>query len=317
MYKVEWSCIMSLNNIGISYSGSYLLQGNQIERLKKSLELKANTTELLLRTDKKECDIDSLRKVYNGNILFHVPAINPDLANLKIVNEIVRNLKENKIELITINASNLSLDLFEWSTLDEQKKYFLNIVTAISTLASNKIEVAVDNIKYEENNNLFGSNIAQMTDIIVYSRKMLVRDFGFREEEAEKYIGLSLNIDNIRTDSSKESLENWMEVFSNSIKCIKISNTNDTDKINKMLDIMEKDNKDYTILLSTNSDLDEINSGYINLINLIDKDSSIEIEEKNTITDIKSDKKMTNYIILGMIIATIVIICMMFVLKLR
>ena len=308
---------MSLNNIGISYSGSYLLQGNQIERLKKSLELKANTTELLLRTDKKECDIDSLRKVYNGNILFHVPAINPDLANLKIVNEIVRNLKENKIELITINASNLSLDLFEWSTLDEQKKYFLNIVTAISTLASNKIEVAVDNIKYEENNNLFGSNIAQMTDIIVYSRKMLVRDFGFREDEAEKYIGLSLNIDNIRTDSSKESLENWMEVFSNSIKCIKISNTNDTDKINKMLDIMEKDNKDYTILLSTNSDLDEINSGYINLINLIDKDSSIEIEEKNTITDIKSDKKMTNYIILGMIIATIVIICMMFVLKLR
>lgn len=308
---------MSLNNIGISYSGSYLLQGNQIERLKKSLELKANTTELLLRTDKKECDIDSLRKVYNGNILFHVPAINPDLANLKIVNEIVRNLKENKIELITINASNLSLDLFEWSTLDEQKKYFLNIVTAISTLASNKIEVAVDNIKYEENNNLFGSNIAQMTDIIVYSRKMLVRDFGFREEEAEKYIGLSLNIDNIRTDSSKESLENWMEVFSNSIKCIKISNTNDTDKINKMLDIMEKDNKDYTILLSTNSDLDEINSGYINLINLIDKDSSIEIEEKNTVTDIKSDKQMTNYIILGMIIVTIVIICMMFLLKLR
>lgn len=308
---------MSLNNIGISYSGSYLLQGNQIERLKKSLELKANTTELLLRTDKKECDIDSLRKVYNGNILFHVPAINPDLANLKIVNEIVRNLKENKIELITINASNLSLDLFEWSTLDEQKKYFLNIVTAISTLASNKIEVAVDNIKYEENNNLFGSNIAQMTDIIVYSRKMLVRDFGFREDEAEKYIGLSLNIDNIRTDSSKESLENWMEVFSNSIKCIKISNSNDTDKINKMLDIMEKDNKDYTILLSTNSDLDEINNGYINLINLIDKDSSIEIEEKNTVTDIKSDKQMTNYIILGMIIATIVIICMMFVLKLR
>lgn len=308
---------MSLNNIGISYSGSYLLQGNQIERLKKSLELKANTTELLLRTDKKECDIDSLRKVYNGNILFHVPAINPDLANLKIVNEIVRNLKENKIELITINASNLSLDLFEWSTLDEQKKYFLNIVTAISTLASNKIEVAVDNIKYEENNNLFGSNIAQMTDIIVYSRKMLVRDFGFREDEAEKYIGLSLNIDNIRTDSSKESLENWMEVFSNSIKCIKISNTNDIDKINKMLDIMEKDNKGYTILLSTNSDLDEINSGYINLINLIDKDSSIEIEEKNTVTDIKSDKQMKNYIILGMIIATIVIICMMFVLKLR
>ena len=89
--------------------------------------------------------------------------------------------------MITINASNLSLDLFEWSTLEEQKKYFLNIVTAIATLASNKIEVAIDNLKHNESNTMFGSDIAQVTDIIVYSRKMLVKDFGFKEDVAEIY----------------------------------------------------------------------------------------------------------------------------------
>ena len=194
---------MNLENIGISYNASYLLQGNQIERCKKSIDLNAKVTELLLRTDKKDCDIDNIKKVYKGKVLFHVPAINPDLANLKSVNELVRTLSENGIKMITINASNLSLDLFEWSTLEEQKKYFLNIVTAIATLASNKIEVAIDNLKRNESNTMFGSDIAQVTDIIVYSRKMLVKDFGFKEDVAEKYIGLSLNLDNIDVSSAK------------------------------------------------------------------------------------------------------------------
>lgn len=303
---------MNLKNIGIFYNGSYLLQGNQIERCKKSVELKVNTTELLLRSDKKEIDLEGIKKIYNGKILFHIPTINPDLSNLKIINEMVRQLKESGIELITINASNLSIDLFEWSTLEEQKKYFLNIVTAIATLASNKIEVAVDNLKYNENNAFFGSDIAQITDIIIYSRKMLVRDFGFKEEMAKNYIGLSLNIDNINTESQKESLENWMEVFSDSIKCIKINNFNNVDNINKIL----KYNNNYIILLKTNSDLDEIDNEYISLVNIIDKDSVIEMK-KTTLKEIKSNQKMTNYIILGMILATIIIICMMFILKLR
>ena len=153
---------MNLENVGISYNASYLLQGNQIERCKKSIDLNVKVTELLLRTDKKDCDIDNIKKVYKGKVLFHVPAINPDLANLKSVNELVRTLSGNGIKMITINASNLSLDLFEWSTLEEQKKYFLNIVTAIATLASNKIEVAIDNLKHNESNTMFGSDIAQV-----------------------------------------------------------------------------------------------------------------------------------------------------------
>lgn len=309
---------MNLENIGISYNASYLLQGNQIERCKKSIDLNAKVTELLLRTDKKDCDIDNIKKVYKGKVLFHVPAINPDLANLKSVNELVRTLSENGIKMITINASNLSLDLFEWSTLEEQKKYFLNIVTAIATLASNKIEVAIDNLKHNESNTMFGSDIAQVTDIIVYSRKMLVKDFGFKEDVAEKYIGLSLNIDNIDVSSAKESLNNWFEVFNNSIKCIKVSNLDNEENIKFLTDICKKNN--YVVLLKTESDLDEVDEQYVSLLNLMGVDVNItkENSKKTKIKDIsKNNKKITNMIIALMIITTVIILCMMFILELR
>lgn len=309
---------MNLENIGISYNASYLLQGNQIERCKKSIDLNAKVTELLLRTDKKDCDIDNIKKVYKGKVLFHVPAINPDLANLKSVNELVRTLSENGIKMITINASNLSLDLFEWSTLEEQKKYFLNIVTAIATLASNKIEVAIDNLKRNESNTMFGSDIAQVTDIIVYSRKMLVKDFGFKEDVAEKYVGLSLNIDNIDVSSAKESLNNWFEVFNNSIKCIKVSNLDNEENIKFLTDICKKNN--YVVLLKTESDLDEVDEQYVSLFNLMGVDVNItkENSKKTKIKDIsKNNKKITNMIIALMIITTVIILCMMFILELR
>lgn len=309
---------MNLENIGISYNASYLLQGNQIERCKKSIDLNAKVTELLLRTDKKDCDIDNIKKVYKGKVLFHVPAINPDLANLKSVNELVRTLSENGIKMITINASNLSLDLFEWSTLEEQKKYFLNIVTAIATLASNKIKVAIDNLKRNESNTMFGYDIAQVTDIIVYSRKMLVKDFGFKEDVAEKYIGLSLNIDNIDVSSAKESLNNWFEVFNSSIKCIKISNLDNEENIKFLTDMCKKNN--YVVLLKTESDLDEVDEQYVSLLNLMGVDVNItkENSKKTKIMDnSKNNKKITNIIIALMIITTIIILCMMFILELR
>ena len=220
--------------------------------------------------------------------------------------------------MITINASNLSLDLFEWSTLEEQKKYFLNIVTAIATLASNKIEVAIDNLKHNESNTMFGSDIAQVTDIIVYSRKMLVKDFGFKEDVAEKYIGLSLNIDNIDVSSDKENLNNWFEVFNNSIKCIKISNLDNEKNIKLITDMCKRNN--YIVLLKTESDIDEVDEQFVLLLNLMGVDINV-IKESSIKTKIKdnskNNKKITNMIIALMIITTIIILCMMFLLELR
>ena len=150
-----------LSKLGISYKANYLVQGNQIERLNTSKKLKVLNTELMIRTDGKDSNIDSILKNYKGNIVFHLPAINPDLSNLNIVNDVVKKLKQSKVSLITIDASNLLLDLFEFSTLEEQKKYFLDMVTALATLISNKVEISIQNLKSnsDEDKFLFSLNL--------------------------------------------------------------------------------------------------------------------------------------------------------------
>lgn len=299
---------MNLDNIGISYSAGYLLQGNQLERCKKSLDLNIKVTELLLRSDKKDFDIDNIKKIYDGFLIFHIPAINPNLSNLKNINDFVKDLAVNNIKLITINASNLSLDLFEWSTLEEQKKYFLNIVTSIATIASNNITVAIDNLS-SINNPMFGCNLSQITDIIVYSRKMLVKDFGFKPEEAEKRIGLSLNIDNIDEVSSKEKLLNWIEVFNNSIKCIKISNYEEYGNLKNILRNIK--NNDYYVLLKTEDDLDDINKQYLSFINMLGIDTNFYKNNNKEIIN----QKISSIIIIFIILITIIILTLMFAFK--
>lgn len=304
-----------INKIGISYKAGYLVQGNQIERCKTSTQLNVNNTLLQIRSDGKNSDISSLSKVYKGDIIYHLPSINPDLSNLKTVDSLVKKIKETNSNVVSINASNLSSDLFEWSTLDEQKKYFLNVVTSIATIASNKVEVAIENLKPNDVNSMFGSNISQITDIIVYARRLLIKDFGFNEEEAEKYIGVSINIDNINLEDDSESILNYFEVFNNAVKLVKISNLNN---LNDLLDIMIDKKCDCPLFLQTTSDLDEIKNEYDELKNMvIDKlnDNNMSVEET---INIKNDNKgISNILIISMILLTIVIVVLMFINKLK
>lgn len=299
-----------LDNLGISYKASYLIQGNQIERCNTSTKLNVKNTELMLRTDGKDSNIDNILKNYKGNIVFHLPAINPDLSNLEVVNKVVKELKNHNIKLITIDASNLLLDLFEWSTLEEQKKYFLNVVTALATLASNKIEIAIQNLKPNESDSKFGSTMGQITDIIVYVKKLLHKDFGFKEEEAEKYIGISFNADNI--DYKNEAgIANYLEVFGSYIKCIKICNN---EYLKEVLDFIKEKNENIPLFYQTKSDLDEIKDEYEIFENEVKNYLGIENKEKNKKVN---NKGFSNIIIYTMIVLTIVIIALMFIIKLR
>ena len=211
-----------LNNLGISYMAGYLIQGNQLERLHTSTALNVKNTMLQVRTDGKDSNIDNIVRKYKDNIVFHLPSINSDLSNLDLVNNVVKKIKQNNLKLVTVNASNLSFDLFDFSTLDEQKKYFLNIVTSIA------------------------KNMSQITDIIIYSRKMLVNDFGLKEDEAEKYVGLSLNIDNIDVTKKEDNIRNYFEVFNKYIMAVKMSNT---EYLDLTLDLILSNNVDAQLFM--------------------------------------------------------------------
>lgn len=306
-----------LKNLGISYKASYLVQGNQMERCNTSTSLNVENTELQVRTDGKDFNIDNILKSYKGNIVLHLPPVNPDLSNLDLVNEVVKKIKNSKIKLVTINASNLSYNLFEWSTLEEQKKYFLNIVTSIATLASNKIEVAFENLNPKSSEVMFGSNINQMTDIIVYTRRLLMKDFGFTEEETEKYVGITLDVNNVNTDMEKDNILNWFEVFNESIKVIKFQTI---EQLKMIYDILKDKEYNGYIFYETKSDLDDIKTEYSDLESyLVDelKKKGVEIKPKKSKKIKKDNKGFSNIMITTMIVLTIVIVILMFIVKLR
>ena len=306
-----------LKNLGISYKASYLVQGNQMERCNTSTSLNVENTELQVRTDGKDFNINNILKTYKGNIVLHLPPVNPDLSNLELVNDVVKKIKDSKIKLVTINASNLALNLFEWSTLEEQKKYFLNIVTSVATIASNKIEVAFENLNPKANEVMFGSNINQMTDIIVYTRRLLTKDFGFSEEEAEKYVGITLDVNNVNTDAEKDNILNWFEVFNESIKVIKFQTI---EQLRMIYDILKDREYNGYIFYETKSDLDDIKNEYSDLETyLIEelKKKGVEIKPKKTKKIKKDNKGFSNIMITTMIVLTIVIVILMFIVKLR
>ena len=305
-----------MDKLGISYKANYLVQGNQIERCNVSKKLGVSNTELMIRTDGKDSNLDNILKNYNGNIVFHLPAVNINLSNLDVVNDVAKKLKSHNVKLITIDASNLSLDLFDWSTLDEQKLYFLNMVTAIATIASNKIEVAIQNLSPDDSETKYGSTMEQITDLLVYTKNMLVKDFGFKEEDANKYVGISLNVDNINLVNKNESIINYLEVFNSYIKCIKI---HDIEKIEEVLKFIE--DKDIPIFMTTKSDLDEIENEYEEFKNVVIKyledKGEIVKKTKKTVKKEKNNKGFSNIVIYTMIVLTIAIIILMFMVKLR
>ncbi len=304
-----------INQIGISYKANYLIQGNYEERCEMSTKLRANNTELRIKSDGKDFDISNILKSYRGNIIFHIPSVSIDLSNLKNLNSKVRTLINNNVKMVNINASNLSLDLFEWSTIEEQKKYFLNIVTGIATLAANKIVVCIENMPSNSDDSMFGCNYNQISDILVYSRKLLIKDFGFNENDATNYIGLCLNISVLEKENQITSLGEWFSIFNKNIKCIKFSNGELLDSI---LDFVISNEYDGPILFETKSELEEIEQDYIS----IDKKVKEKLNQYNmVIGDYKiktlTDSGFSNIIVLSIILITIAIAILMVIVKVR
>lgn len=306
-----------INQIGISYKAGYLVQGTQAERCKTSTKLQAYNTELYMRSDGKDFDITNILKDYRGNIIFHIPTINIDLGNLNSINSKVKGLVNNNIKMVTINASNLSLEQFEWSTVEEQKKYFLNLITAVATLAANKIVVAVENTENGDNG-YFGSTITHLSDIIIHSKRLLVKDFGFSEEDSNEYIGLCLNISEILKTETIDEVKKWFKVFNKNIKCIKFMDDNYEQVLNMILNECIAYNYEEPILLQTERELEEVCNYYKNfdekVRNLLKK-NNIDISE-NKIQPI-NDVGCTNIIILSIILITIFIAILMVLVKIK
>ena len=320
-----------IKNLGICYRGDYINQGSNIEKCKKSTELDTSYTEFVIRNDGKGNLSDNLSAYYKGNILLHLPTINTNQTNLKNVKDYIISLLNNDIKLITINASMLQSEVFDWSTAEEQQNYLKNLANGIASLCEFNIDIAIENTDKDKNELLFGSTISNMSDLLVYTRNALVEKYNYTREQANKRVGISLSIRKLRKTNTSLELNTWFKVFYNDIKCIKVNNIENTlHDIDGLLDLVISTNLDIPILLETKSELEKKENEYKKFKFIVNKKVNNEVLNFDGYQEIadstyneynyniaSAQSGFTNAIVVIMIILTLIIAVLMVFVKLR
>jgi len=320
-----------IKNLGISYRGDYINQGSYIEKCKKSSELNIDFTEFVIRNDGKGVFSDSLLPYYNGNIILHLPTINTNQTNLKNVKDIVISLLQNNIKLITIDASGLLADTYDWCTEEEQQNYLKNMANGIASLCEFNIDIAIENTAKDKNEMLFGRTISNMSDLLVYTRNALVEKYNYTREQANNRVGISLSLRKLRKINNNLELNTWFKVFYNDIKCIKVNDIENTiPDIDNLLDLVISTNINAPILLETKNELEKIVNEYKKFKFIVNKKLNKEVLNFDGYQEIadstyneynyniaSSQSGFTNAIVVIMIIVTLIIAVLMVLVKLR
>ena len=318
-----------INNIGISYNGNYINQGSQIDKCKKATDIGAKYIEFNVRNDGKDTDFSNLTTYFQNELIFHLPTINTNQTNLKKVKELISTVLKNNIKLFVLDASTLTYETYDWSTVEEQQNYLKNMAKGIASLIDYNIDIAIENTYKDDEGILFGKTLSNISDLLVYTRNTLVEEYGFSREKANEKIGISLSLKKLRL--SNEDLVKWLKVFNNDIKCIKVDNIeNNLEELDTLLNELKDSEINAPILLETKEELEKITNEYKKFEFLIikkDNNEPLNFDNYQVIEDSKYNEYnynmssnqggFTNIVIVAMILLTIIIAVMMFALKLR
>ena len=320
-----------INQLGICFKGNYINQGSQSDKCKKAAQINANYAEFIIRNDHKDMDFKNLSNDYNKNIIFHLPTINVNQTNLKEIKDTFNILLKNNISLITIDASTLLYETFDWSTGEEQQNYLKNMARGIASLCENNIDIAIENTDKEKDNLLFGKSVSNLSDLLVYTRNALVEDYNYTREQASKRVGISLNVGKLRNTNDIIDLSTWFKVFYNDIKVVKFSDLdNNIPQFNQLLDFVLEMNLDVPIILETKKELEGISNEFKKFEFLVNKklqNQSLNFDGYVDIVDSRynefnynlasAQSGYTNAVIIIMIILTITIAALMFILEIK
>ena len=318
-----------INKIGISYNGNYINQGSQIDKCKKATDIGAKYIEFNVRNDGKDTDFSNLTTYFQNELIFHLPTINTNQTNLKKVKELISTVLKNNIKLFVLDASTLTYETYDWSTVEEQQNYLKNMAKGIASLIDYNIDIAIENTYKDDEGILFGKTLSNISDLLVYTRNTLVEEYGFTREKANEKIGISLSLKKLRL--SNEDLVKWLKVFNNDIKCIKVDDIeNNLEELDTLLNELKDSEINAPILLETKEELEKITNEYKKFEFLIikkDNNEPLNFDNYKVIEDSKYNEYnynmssnqggFTNIVIVAMILLTIIIAVMMFAIKLR
>ena len=320
-----------LNNIGISYIGSYISQGSLIDKCKKSTSLGLKNVEFIIRNDGKGTNFNNIDEYYKGNIIVHAPTININQSNLKTIKEYLRDLSKNNIKLVTIEPSTLLKDAFDWSTSEEQQNYLKNIARGLtSIIVNNGVSIAIENSSMDKNNKLFGCSEYNISDLLVHTKKILVEEYEYSKEEASKAVGVSLNINNLVDNGDIKNTNEWFKLFYNDIRCIKINNSESNMKyFDYLITTVLNISLDVPILIGIDSDIEYINNEYYYYMSAVrdkinGKTISFEKNEKRVPIEINNNYRIstaqsgfTNIIVVIIILFTVISAVLMVLVELQ
>lgn len=315
--------------IGISYTGDYIIQGSNIDKCIKSEKLSSKYTELIVRKDGKELEGESINKVYHGTLLFHLPTLRYDLTNLKQITNFVISLVKDGVKYAVIDASNLPLDVYDWSTTEEQQDYIKTLSSGFAQLISNGITLYIENVKDENNISYFGKRVENISDILMYTKNILIKNHDYTKDKADSSIGVSFNVTKLYGNINEYS--KWFSVLGNNIKVLKVTDVDNAVSIFDGILTTSYDNKiDPIVLLQIDKEIEEVNKKYRKFEYLVNQkvndkpmslDNYTEIKEKNN--DEEYDFSASNQsgyssiVIISMIVITILIAVVMIYLKFR
>lgn len=315
-------------NIGISYTGDYIIQGSNIDKVEKSEKMSAKYTELYIRKDGKEFDIEALTKLYHGELLFHLPTLKSDLSNLKSVTDNVIKLVKYGIKTVIIDASMIPLDVFEWSTFEEQQDYIKTVSNGLSQIISNGVNLLIENPSDKGNVSYLGRRVENISDLIMYTKNNLIKNYDYSRDKADSSIGVSFNITNLYGDINEYS--KWFNVLANNIKVVKVTDVDNAISIfDGILTKMLVNKFDPIILIQSDMAIEEINNKYRKFEYLIDCKRNNRNLTLDNYTDIKvkdneeydfSASNQSGYssiVIICMIVTTVLIAAIMLYFKFR
>lgn len=319
----------SFNKIGISYIGDYIEQGSNIDKCEKSEKLSAKYTELYIRKDGKESNVKDLLKIYHGELLFHLPTLKQDLSNLKSITNTVVDLVKDGIKYAVIDASSLPLDLYDWSTAEEQADYIKTISNGIAQLISNGITIYIENTSDENNVSYFGKRVENISDLIMYTKNTLLKNYDYTKDKIDSSIGVSFNITKLYGEINEYS--KWFNVLGDNIKIVKVMDVDNAVSIfDGILTKSADNNINPIVMLETNNEIEEITKKYRKfeyLINCKNKGDSLSLDNY---TDINTKDDNSEYdfsttnqsgyssiVIISMIIITILIALLMIYIKFK
>ena len=319
----------SFNKIGISYIGDYIEQGSNIDKCEKSEKLSAKYTELYIRKDGKESNVKDLLKIYHGELLFHLTTLKQDLSNLKSITNTVMDLVKDGIKYAVIDASSLPLDLYDWSTAEEQADYIKTISNGIAQLISNGITIYIENTSDENNISYFGKRVENISDLIMYTKNTLLKNYDYTKDKIDISIGVSFNITKLYGEINEYS--KWFNVLGDNIKIVKVMDVDNAVSIfDGILTKSADNNINPIVMLETNNEIEEITKKYRKfeyLINCKNKGDSLSLDNY---TDINTKDDNSEYdfstsnqsgyssiVIISMIIITILIAVLMIYIRFK